>query len=209
VTAPKPVRLTSEALHRIRLAAKRWPEDLELAQLRRALSRVVDRYHSFDALSEIRTQKARLNVINKTASKLAALLRDDEKNGILNWYVGWWPKDSSPPSKVVEEIQWMLMGSGALKSSAQKIMREIKDESAVAGSAFEWLVAKGLADVFQQLFRADPTVYRKGRYLNFALQVLTEFEITNQGRPYSRETIIRELTRARSGRGRRRHGGQK
>jgi len=208
VTAPKPVRLTSEALHRIRQAAGGWPADLELPNLRRALSRALSRYHSFDALSEIRAQKARLKAIIKTASKLAALLRTDEENGILDWYARW-PKDSPPPSKVAEEIQRMAEESGALETSSQKIIREIKDENAVAGSAFEWLVTKGLPEVFEQFFRANPTVYRKGRYPNFAFQVLNEFEITHRGRPYSRETIIRDLTRARSGRARRRHGGQK
>jgi hypothetical protein len=208
VTAPKPVRLTSEALHRIRLAAGGWPADVELPELRRALSSAASGYHSFDALPEIRAQKARLKAINKTASKLAALLRTDEENGILDWYSRW-PKDSPPPSKVAEEIQRMAEESGALETSPQKIIREIKEDNAIAGSAFEWLVTKRLPEVFEQFFRANPTTYRKGRYPNFALQVLAELEITNHGRPYSRETIIRELTRARSGRGRRRHSGQK
>ena|SRR6266481_2610886 len=144
MTAPKTVRLTPEALHRIRQAAGGWPADLELPELRRALSSAVRGYHSFNAIPEIRAQKARLKAINKTASKLATLLRTDEVKGILDWCARW-PKDSPPPSKVVKEIQRMAEESGALEASPQKIMREIKDDSAVAGSAFEWLVAKKIA----------------------------------------------------------------
>jgi hypothetical protein len=161
-----------------------------------------------DVFNQMPTGVLGLKAINKTASKLAALLRTDEENGILDWYSRW-PKDSPPPSKVAEEIQRMAKESGALETSPQKILRQIKDDNVVAGSAFEWLVTKGLPEAFEQFFRAKPTVYRKGRYPNFASQVLVEFEITNHGQPYSRETIIRELTRARSGRGRRQHGGQK
>jgi hypothetical protein len=206
MTARKPVQL--KALHSIRRAAGGFPADLELAELGRQLSKAIHDYHSFNALPKIKAQKVRLKAVQKTASKLAALLADDEENGALDWYSRW-PKDLPPPSKVAEEIKRMAEESGVLKTSAQTIMREIKADNAIAGSAFEWLVAKRLPEVFEQFFRADSTVYRKGRYPNFALQVLTEFEITNNGRPYSRESVIKALTLMRSGRSRRRRGGQK
>jgi hypothetical protein len=112
-------------------------------------------------------------------------------------------------AKVAEEIQRMAQESGMLETSPQKIIREIKDENAVPGSAFEWLIGRKLPEVFEQFFRDDPTVYKKGRYADFAAQVLTEFAITNDGQPHSRDTLIRALTAARSGRSRRRHSGQK
>jgi hypothetical protein len=130
------------------------------------------------------------------------------KNGVLDWYSRW-PKEFPPPSKVAEEIQRMAQESGMLETSPQKIIREIKDENAVPGSAFEWLIGRKLPEVFEQFFRDDPTVYKKGRYADFAAQVLTEFAITNDGQPHSRDTLIRALTAARSGRSRRRHSGQK
>src|SRR5262249_34231484 len=58
-------------------------------------------------------------------------------------------------------------------------------------------------------FRESATTYREGPYRDFALQVLTEFEITEDGRAYSGESVIKALTLTRSGRSRRRHGGQK
>jgi hypothetical protein len=150
----------------------------------------------------------RLKSIRKHAHELAILLRADEENGVLDWYSRW-PKEFPPPSKVAEEIQRMAQESGMLETSPQKIIREIKDENAVPGSAFEWLIGRKLPEVFEQFFRDDPTVYKKGRYADFAAQVLTEFAITNDGQPHSRDTLIRALTAARSGRSRRRHSGQK
>ena len=208
MTARKPVQLSYKALHRIRLAAKGWPADLKLSDLGRQLSKAIHDYHSLLALRNINAQKARLKAIHKTASKLANLLRTDGENGILDWCPQW-PKDLPSPSKVAEEIQRMAKESGVLETSPQKIIREIKDENAVAGSAYEWLVGKRLPKVFEQFFCVAPTVYREGAYLDFALQVLTEFEITNNGQPYSHESIIRALTLMRSGRSRRRRGGQK
>jgi hypothetical protein len=89
MTARKPVQISYEALHRIRQAAGGWPADLELSDLRRQLSKAIYEYHSFLALRDIKTQKARLRAIHKTASKLAILLKIDEENGILEWRSQW------------------------------------------------------------------------------------------------------------------------
>jgi hypothetical protein len=209
MTAREPMQLSSEALHRIRQAAWGWPAELELSELGRQLSKAIYEYHSWRlGLRNIKTQKARVKAIRKRAHDLAVLLRTDEENGPLDWY-SQWPKDLPLPSKVAEEIQRMVEESGVLETSPQKIIREIKDNNAVAGSAFEWLVGKRLPEVFDQFFRADPTVYREGRYPDFALQVLIEFKITNDGQPYSRESVIKALILTRSGRSRRHRGGQK
>jgi hypothetical protein len=209
MTARKPVQLSYEALHRIRLAAGGWPADMEIYELGRQLSKAIYDYGSWRlALPDIKTQKTRLKSIRKHAHELAILLRADEENGVLDWYSRW-PKEFPPPSKVAEEIQRMAQESGMLETSPQKIIREIKDENAVPGSAFEWLIGRKLPEVFEQFFRDDPTVYKKGRYADFAAQVLTEFAITNDGQPHSRDTLIRALTAARSGHSRRRHSGQK
>jgi hypothetical protein len=200
MTARKPVQLDNEALHRIRLAAKGWPADLKLSDLGRQLSKAIDEYHSRIALRHIKAQKARLKKIYKTASELTALLKDDEENGILNWYSEW-PKDLPPLSKIAEDIQRMAEESGLLETSPQKIIREIKGNQ----SALEWLVGTKLPEVFEHLFGREVTLYPKGHYTRFALQALAEFEI---GEVRS-STIIRALTNARSGRSRRRHGGQK
>jgi hypothetical protein len=204
MAARKPVQLSAEALHRIRQAARRWPADLELSDLRRQLSKAIYEYYSFLALRDIKTQKARLKAIRKFASKLAALLRDDEENGVLDW-CSQWPKDLPPPSKVAEEIQRMAGESGVLETSPQKIIREIKDDNAVLGGALEWLLGSRLRKVFEHCFQRAVTLYPKGNYVRFAMQVIKECEI-GKVKP---STIIRALTNARSGRSRRRYGGQK
>jgi hypothetical protein len=204
MTARKPVQISYEALHRIRQAAGGWPADLELSDLRRQLSKAIYEYHSFLALRDIKTQKARLRAIHKTASKLAILLKIDEENGILEWR-SQWPKDLPPASKVAEEIQRMAGESGVLETSPQKIIREIKDDNAVLGGALEWLLGRKLPEVFEHFFRRDVKLYQKSHYVRFALQIIAEWGIGD----VKPSTIIKALTDARSGRSRRRHGGQK
>ena len=197
MTAPKPVRLKYEALHRIRLAARARPAELKLSDLERQLSKEVYDYRQL-SLRHIKAQKVRLKDIHKTASKLAELLADEEWYGGIDWCSDW-PKEFPPPSKTVKEIQRMAEESGILETSAQKIVREI-----IPNSPLEWLVGIRLPQIYEQFFRERPTVTREGRYADFAKRVLIEFEIS-----CSPESIIRALSRARSGRGRRRHGGQK
>ncbi|HMF26578.1 MAG TPA: hypothetical protein VKG24_31280 [Pseudolabrys sp.] len=208
MTTRKPVQLSYEALHRIRLAAGGWPADMEIYELGRQLSKAIYDYQNWRrAPREINAQKTRLKAIRKHAHKLAVLLRTNEENPGLDW-CSQWPKDWPPPIKVAEEIQRLVEESAMLETSPQKIIREIKDDNAVAGSAFDWLAGKNLPEVFEQFFRDDPTVYRDGRYSDFVAQVLTEFEIKNDRQPYSRESIVKALTLTRSGRSRR-HRGQK
>jgi hypothetical protein len=202
MTARKPVQLNYEALHRIRLAAGGWPADLEIYELGRQLSKTIDDYHSWLALRDIKTQKARLKAIRKHAHELADLLRIDEKNGILDWY-SQWPKNLPPPSKVAEEIQRMTEESGALKTSRQKIIREIKGDNAISGSTLEWLVGTKLPEMFEHFFRRAVTLYPKGDYVRFVLQVFEECGV-NKPKP---STIIRALTDARAGGRSRRHRG--
>jgi hypothetical protein len=204
MTARKPVRLSSEALHRIRQAARGWPADLELSDLRRQLSKAIYEYDVFPALRDVKAQKARLRAIHKSASKLATLLRADKENELLDW-CSQWPKKLPPPGKIAEEIQRMIEGSTVLQASPQKIIREIKDDNAVFGSARERLLGSKLPEVFERCFRRAVTLYPKGDYARFAAQVLEEYKI-GKVKP---STIIRALTNARSGRSRRRrHSGQ-
>jgi hypothetical protein len=193
MTARKPVRLNYEALHRIRLAAGGFPANMDINELGLQLSKAIYDYQRWDSLRNIKPQKKRLEAIQKTASKLASLLKDDEANGVLDWWQQW-PKDRPPPSKVAEEIQRMAEESGILETSPQKIIRDIKDENAVSGSAHEWLTTR-LQEVFEQFF--CPDFLGKRRFLDFTEAVCTEFGI----RQPSRATVIRD--RSRKGRSRR------
>ena len=202
MTAPKPVQLRLEALLRIAKAAHAFPADLNASALERQLSKAVYDYRQL-SVRNINAQKTRLKAIHKNASGLAELLSEDEETGGLNW-CSQWPKDWPSPIKVAEEIQRRVEESAVLETSSQKIIREI-----IPGSPLEWLIGTRLPEVFEQFFCARPTVSRKGRYLDFAWRVLTEFKITNHGRPYSHETIIRALTDARHRRSGRPCGGRK
>src|SRR5262249_34036734 len=97
----KPVQLSTDAPHGIHHAARGWPADLGLSDLRRRLYEAIHDYHSFVALRDIKAQKARLKAIHKTTSKLAVLLRADEENGVLDCR-SQWPKGLPPASEVAE-----------------------------------------------------------------------------------------------------------
>jgi hypothetical protein len=101
-----------------------------------------------------------------------------------------------------KKIEQMIEESGVLKTSAQKIKREI-----ILGSPLEWLVATRLPEVLERFFfpSLKVTHYPKGNYVRFIHQICKEYEIE---KPMP-STIIRALTNARSGRGRKRHDGQK
>jgi hypothetical protein len=191
MTARKPVRLSLEALVRV---AGLWPADQNIYEFKRQLSKAVHEYRRFDSLRGIKAQKARLKKIHKTASKLADLLRTDEEKGILDWY-SLWPKDSTPPSKVAEDIQRMAKESGVLETSPQKIIREIKNDNAVFGAPLEWLVGTKLPEVFEHFF-GKVSLYQQGRYVQFALRVLTEFDIEKP----APSTIVTSIRDARTGR---------
>jgi hypothetical protein len=89
MTARQPVQLNYETLHRIRLAAGGFPADMKINEFGRQLSKAIYDYQRWDSLRDIKPQKKRLKAIQKTVSKLAALLRDDEENGVLDWYSQW------------------------------------------------------------------------------------------------------------------------
>src|SRR5262245_27369335 len=137
-------------------------------------------------------------LISGTWYKLAALLRDDEENGVLDWY-SQWPKDLPPLSKIAEDIQRMAEETGILETSPQKLVRDIKDENAVSGSDREALVTR-CHEVREEVVRPDFDGGRRD-FLDFTQAVLIEFGIEQP----SRATIIRD----RSRRGRARRGRQK
>jgi hypothetical protein len=102
MTARKPIRLSYEALHRIRLAAGAWPADLDYKQLERQLSKAVYDYRQL-SVRNIKAQKARLKAIHGHASAMAELLSTEEWEGGLDW-CSEWPKEWPPPSKVAKKL---------------------------------------------------------------------------------------------------------
>jgi hypothetical protein len=192
------------------MAAGEWPADRKPSDLWRQLMEAIRQYHWLCNLRpNVKAQQARLRAIHECASKLAGLLAaDEEQGGLLKdgvFTTALWPKDAPSPREIVTEVERVIEDSYWLKLPVHKIVDAVKAENR-ASSAFEWLVGIRLKATFEDFFCDEAKVYSEGKYVRFALRVLKEFEISNNGRPYSATAIIRSLTDARSGR---RRGGQK
>jgi len=182
-----------------------WPADQKLSDLRRELLKAISEYNFLHKVnSEAEARWGRLKAIHKHATALSKLLAADEKNeGEFTEHLRpLWPEDMPPASKLVNKMREVAEQSGWLEASPQNIAVETRaDYGASDISALDWLVGTRLPAINKNFFRESATVYREGAYLDFALRVLAEFEITA-----TRESIIGALSRARSGRGRRRGG---
>jgi hypothetical protein len=232
MTARKPIQLSEQALMRILKAAiqeerikaikeKRilkamledrgrrklhgWPADQKPADLRRELLRAISEYNFLHNVnSEAEARWDRLKAIHKHASALSKLLAADERveGEFTEHWRPLWPQNMPAASKLVSKMRELVEESGWLKASRQNIAIETRaDYGASDISALDWLVGTRLPAIYKNFFRESATVYRKGAYLDFAMQVLAEFEITA-----TRESIIGALSRAQSGRSRRRGG---
>ena len=190
-----------------------WPADQKPSDLRRELLRAISEYNLLRNVNpEAKTRWNRLKAIHKHASALSKLLATDEGNEgeFTEHWRSLWPEDMPAASSLVSKMRELAEQSGWLEASLKEIAAAARTHHAASDiSAFEWLVGKRLPAIYEKFFRESATTYREGPYRDFALQVLTEFEITEDGRPYSGESVIKALTLTRSGRSRRRYGGQK
>jgi hypothetical protein len=184
-----------------------WPADQKASDLRRELRKAISEYSFLrNVAGEAKARRGRVKAIHEHATALSKLLATDEENEgeFTEHWRPLWPKDMPSASKLVNKMRELVEESGWLEASPQNIAAEIRADYGVADiSAFESLVGTNLPAIYEIFFRESATAYRDGAYLDFASQVLAEFEIR-----HSRESIIRALTRARSGRNRRKHGGQ-
>jgi hypothetical protein len=224
MTARKPLQLSAEALWRIIMAAQEaaikdesilrrrkfppgWPADQKLSDLRRELLKTISEYnflHNVNA--EAQTRWGRLKAIHKHATALSKLLADDEESEgeFIEHWRPLWPQNVPAASKLVSKMRELVEESGWLEKSPQNIAAETRaDYGASDISALDQLVGIRLPAIYENFFRESATAYRDGPYLDFAMKVLAAFEI-----PCSRETVMKALTLARSGRSRRRRGAQ-
>ena len=181
-----------------------WPADNKLSDLRRALLKVIQEYNLLCNVGpEARTRWKRLKAIHKLATALSKELAADEQNGgmFTEHWRPLWSKDMPAASKLMSKMSELVEQSGLLETSPGHIAAQTKAHySASDIRAFDWLVGRELPKVFEQFFRTKVAVYREGPYLDFALQVLTEFDITNEGHRYSGETLMIALRRGRRSR---------
>jgi hypothetical protein len=206
VTSKKYSSLSYAALLRIIQDAGGFPADQAPSELRGHLLTALSDFESLRTLRPAATaQISRLKKIHKCASDLAKLLSaDEEDQGLINKF---WrkqvSKDALSPEAAIQ-LQRLIEQSGWLKESPRSIVAKVLAHNAVSGSAFEWLVGRMLPPIFEWFFREEITLYKEGWYLRFASRVLKEFAITNHGKPYSRQSILKALTDARRRRSRRR-----
>ncbi len=157
----------------------------------------------------------RLKEISKVAGRLEELLKPDN-----DWE---WTQDSENAFLVGQidilktKVQWEL---DDLKFKLEwgddandMLLGQSRDLTDIlrTHSPFEWLVGKYLPQTFRKCFGEEPTLNRRpsdgelhGKYIRFAKQVLIEFGITKNGRPYGLESIAKAFSDMKGGRIRRR-----
>jgi hypothetical protein len=83
-------------------------------------------------------------------------------------------------------------------------------------SPFEWLVGERLPHVFKKHFKVEAGYTRnpytdpgtvESPYIRFAMECLKIFSVTNNGKPYSAESIARAMSGAKGGKSRRKPKG--
>jgi len=203
---------------RILQAAGKCSSNLDRAEFWSDLVRCVAEFRlrsTYGKASFIRARTNRFSAIHKHTKELARLLRDDEAEEDVigdNWREIL-PKDMPSPREFAKILYGLL--DTDLKhlweespDRLQKHIAMVEKDHGGGVSAFEWLAGTALPSVFKKFF-GNPSFSRtteqgpKGPFIRFALAVLCEFKITNQGKPYRAETVAAALTKARAGRPRR------
>jgi hypothetical protein len=159
---------------------------------------------------EATTRSRRMTAIHKHATALSKLLAaDEEYEGDAEFAERWrqlWPQDMPAANKIVNKMREVVEESGWLEASPQDFVAGTKGAHGMSDiGAQEWLLGGELPRVFQHFFRRRVSLYRKGDYVRFVLQVFQECGVSKP-KP---ATIIRALTDARSGRTGRPRGGRK
>jgi hypothetical protein len=96
-----------------------------------------------------------------------------------------------------------------IEESPRDQIQRTEKRFGITGSPFAWLVGGRLRELFERHFGIDATFHRNkdqtpaGAFVGFVQQVLVEFDIKNDGKPYRPESIAKALTDARAGRLRR------
>jgi hypothetical protein len=117
----------------------------------------------------------------------------------------------------IEDLTWELEW-GPWQDFREAIRRNLSARALAnrwkVRSPFEWVAGHFLPELFRTHFGKKPTFSRwKGvpdsPAIRFIERALIELEITNRGRPHSRESIAKALTDVRTGRARNKRGSTK
>jgi hypothetical protein len=202
------MELDDQALDRI-IAAAGGKSVPDRAALCSDLVAAVTEHHirsNFGSPKIAKERIERLKMIRTRAKQLALLLKaDDDDWGLVRRL---WPaEDGSPLARtkfLVEQIDQIDLLQGLPRDA----IRRTEHRFGITGSPFAWLVGGRLTELLKKHFGIEATFHRNdgvpaGAFIGFAEQVLVEFQITNDGKPYELESVARALTDARAGRDRR------
>jgi hypothetical protein len=208
------MEIDDQILDRIIGAAGRQPL-LDMAAFWSDLELVVTEHHirsNFGSSKIAKERIDRLKMIRKRAWQLALLLKDDDDDwGMVRLL---WPAADGSPLARTEFLIEQLDRLDMLRGAPRDAIRLTEKRFNVTDSPFTWLAGARLPELFKKHFGIEAAVHRNkdnvpvGAFIGFANQVLIEFGITNGGKPYELESIIRARTDARSGRRRRKGVGQ-
>jgi len=205
------------AIARILQAAGKCSSNLDQAEFWSVLVRCIAEFRlrsTYGKASFLRERQNRFRAIHKHAKELTRLLREDEAAEDVvgdNWRE-MVPRDKLSPRQYAGILFGLLDGLSHLwkdapSDSLRNHIATFEKDYGGGVSPFEWLAGTALPKVFKQFFgepsfsctEQGPT----GPFIHFALAVLAEFEIKNRGKPYRAETVAAALTKARTGRPRR------
>jgi hypothetical protein len=156
----------------------------------------------------------RLKAISKAADRLEELLKPDDhwewsQKSDLDYLRGQISDLKGTLRWEIDDLKFKIEWGDDANDMLLGESRDLTDASRTR-SPFEWLVGEYLAETFREWFGEEPTLSRPSdgkldsKYLRFAEQVLIEFGVTKNGRPYEKESIARALSDVRNSRTRRR-----
>jgi hypothetical protein len=225
--------LNDEGTQRIidKVGARFVPQGLKLDELRGDLLGCFLQWCSLTQLTSdkiARERIQRLALIARRAEEVLALLDDGLIGGWASQEVAMtFPLTEGGPVRKTAEFRTdqgqpdpapsfngCVAGLERLAAAARHKAKYFSDKALyrLPRSPFEFFVANVLTKVFEvhfgrpmRKFSRDPAGSKaRGPYIRFAVAVLRELGITNNGKPYAPETIARAITDVRIGRVRRR-----
>jgi hypothetical protein len=156
----------------------------------------------------------RLRAASKATDRLLELLKPDDvwagmqdsgRNVLLLCLPPFRDRIASEISEIQRIVRWGVDVDDVGMAESLEITETLRRRS-----PFEWLVGEYLAETYERFSGERAGLSRRpsdgtldGKYIRFVERVLIEFEITNKGRPYGRETIAKALGSVKKGRIRR------
>jgi hypothetical protein len=212
-----PLEITLDAIERILAAVgeKHVPGDLDKHKLRAGLAECLATYYAAlrrHSDQPIKDRLRRLKSIHRTAQQLYEQLgpevwdwsqhsETEHLYSALGNLIFWL---NSKVEDLKSEIKW---GPDFFEAVSLRVDPIVYADRWKARSPFEWLAGHYLPNVFSEQFATKPTFHRHAAdgipdspTIRFIEQALVELKITNDGQPYSRESIAKALSDARNNR---------